>query len=98
VDDVERPDDPDVVDEVGEVAGPPAAIEVADEGGTTHRSEDEVRTTEGDGALRVARVEAEVRRREGGVGVPTARSAAPRADATAAAAPEMGVLRDAMLA
>ena len=32
VDDVERPDHPDVVDEVGEVAGAPAAIEVADEG------------------------------------------------------------------
>ena len=29
VDDVERADQPDVVDEVGEVAGPPAAVEVA---------------------------------------------------------------------
>ena len=47
VDDVERADDPDVVEEVGEVAGPPAAVEVADEGRPADRAEDEVRPAEG---------------------------------------------------
>ena len=36
------PMQPDVVDEVGEVAGPPAAVEVADEGRAADRAEDEV--------------------------------------------------------
>ena len=43
VDDVERADEPDVVDEVGEVPGAPAAVEVADEGRAADRAEDEVR-------------------------------------------------------
>ena len=46
VDDVEGADEPDVVDEVGEVAGPPAAIEVAHEGRPADRPEDEVRAAE----------------------------------------------------
>ena len=57
VDDVERADDPDVVDEVGEVAGAPAAIEVAHEGRAADRAEDEVRAAERDVPLRVAGVE-----------------------------------------
>ena len=59
VDDVERPDEPDVVDEVGEVARPPAAIEVADEGRPADRPEHEVRAAEDDVALGVPGVELE---------------------------------------
>ena len=51
VDDVERADDPDVVDEVGVVAGAPAAVEVGDEGRPADGPEDEVRATEPDGPL-----------------------------------------------
>ena len=61
VDDVERPDQPDVVDEVGEVARPPAAIEVADEGRPADRPEHEVRAAEDDVALGVPGVELEGR-------------------------------------
>ena len=48
VDDVEGADDPDVVDEVREVAGAPAAVEIADEGRAADRAEDQVRPAEGD--------------------------------------------------
>ena len=48
VDDVEGADEPDVVDEVGGVAGAPAAIQVADEGGAADRAEHEVRAAEDD--------------------------------------------------
>ena len=43
---VERADQPDVVDEVGEVARPPAAIEVAHERRPADGAEDEVRAAE----------------------------------------------------
>ena len=46
VDDVERADEPDVVQEVGVVAGAPAAIEIGDERGTADRAEHEVSATE----------------------------------------------------
>ena len=64
VDDVERADEPDVVDEVGEVAGPSAAIEVADEGRPADGPEDEVRAAEHDVPLRVPGVELELGRRQ----------------------------------
>ena len=57
VDDVERADEPDVVEEVGEVARPPAAVEVADEGRPADGPEDEVAATEDDVPLRVPGVE-----------------------------------------
>ena len=60
VDDVESADDPDVVDEVGEVAGPPATIEVVDERRAADGPEDQVRATEDDVPLRVPGVELEL--------------------------------------
>ena len=59
VDDVERADDPHVVDEIGEVAGAPPAIDVAHERRAADRPEDQVRPTEPDVPLRVARVQVE---------------------------------------
>jgi hypothetical protein len=63
VDDVEGADDPHEVDEVGEVAGPPAAVQVAHERRTADRREDEVRPAELEVTLGVAGVEPERRRR-----------------------------------
>jgi len=62
VDDVEGADDPHIVDEIGKVAGAPAAIEVADEGWATDGPEDEVRSPEADVALRVPGVQLELGR------------------------------------
>ena len=62
VDDVEGADEPDVVDEVGEVAGPPAAVEVAHEGRAADGPEDEVRAAEGDVPLGVPGVQIELGR------------------------------------
>ena len=62
VDHVERADQPDVVDEVGEVAGAPTAVEIADEGRPAHRAEDEVRAAERQVPLRVAGEQLERRR------------------------------------
>ena len=59
VDDVDGADETDVVDEVGEVAGPPAAIQVARECRTTDGTEDEVRATESDVPLGIPGVEVE---------------------------------------
>ena len=53
VDDVERADEPDVVDEVGEVAGAPAAVEVGDERRPADGAEHEVRAAEDEVPLRV---------------------------------------------
>ena len=63
VDDVERADDPDVVLEVREVAGPPAAIDVGDERRPADRAEDQVAIAEDEVPLRVPGVELEARRR-----------------------------------
>ena len=63
VDDVEGADEPDVVDEVGEVAGPPAAVEVAHEGRPADGPEDEVRAAEQDVPLGVPGVQVELGRR-----------------------------------
>ena len=60
VDDVERADEPDVVAEVGEVAGPASAIQVVGEGRTADRREHEVAAAEDDVPLRVPRVEREL--------------------------------------
>jgi hypothetical protein len=48
VDDVEGADDADVVEEVGVVAGPAAAVDVGDEGGSADRAEDDMSVAEGD--------------------------------------------------
>ena len=64
VDDVECADEPDVVHEVGVVARPPAAIDVADEGGAADGTEDEVRATKDEVPFRVASVQAECGGRE----------------------------------
>ena len=63
VDDVERADEPDVVDEVRVVAGPAAAVEVGDERRPADGAEDEVGAAEDDVPLRVAGVEPELGRR-----------------------------------
>ena len=63
VDDVERTDDADVVDEVGEVAGAPATIDVRDERRPADRAEHEMAGAEDDVPFRVARVERELGRR-----------------------------------
>ena len=52
VDDVERPDHPDVVLEIREVAGPPASIDIGDEGRPAHGPEDEVAIPEDAGCAR----------------------------------------------
>ena len=64
VDDVERADDPDVVDEIGEVAGAPAAIDVTDEGRPANRAKHEVRAAEADVAVGVPGVQLELRWRQ----------------------------------
>ena len=61
VDDVERADQADVVEEVGGVAGSPAAVEVADEGRAADGAEDEVGATEDEVPGRVPGVERELR-------------------------------------
>ena len=65
VDDVERADQPDVVAEVGDVAWPSAAVEVADERRPADGAEDEVGPTEHDVPLRVPRVQPELPGRQG---------------------------------
>ena len=62
VEDVEGADEPHVVDEVGEVARPPAAVEVADERRPADRAEDQVRATEEHVALGVPGVQPELAR------------------------------------
>ena len=62
VDDVEGADDADVVEEVGVVAGPPATVDVGDEGGPADGREDDVAVTERQALRRVAGVEPERRR------------------------------------
>ena len=59
VDDVEAADQPDVVDEVGVVAGAPAAVEVRHERRAADRAEHEVVAAEADVPFRIARVELE---------------------------------------
>ena len=63
VDDLEAPDDLDVVDEVGQVARPAAAVEVGHEGRSADGAEDQVAAAERDVAPRVASVERELGRR-----------------------------------
>ena len=63
VDDVERGDQPDVLDEVRVVAGTAAAIEVGDERRPADGREDEVGAPEDDVPVRVAGVEPELGRR-----------------------------------
>ncbi len=60
LDDVEARDHLDVVDEVGEVAGPPATVEVGHEGWPADRAEDQVVAAQGHVALRVAGVQPEL--------------------------------------
>ena len=64
VDDVERADDAEVVEEVGVVAGPPAALDVRDERRPADGAEHDVAVAEPDVPLRVAGMEHERRRRE----------------------------------
>ena len=63
VDDVEGADQPDVVAEVGDVAGPSTAVEVADEGRPADGAEHEVGAAEDHVALRVPSVQLELGRR-----------------------------------
>ena len=65
VDDVERADDADVVEEVGVVAGPPAAVDVGDECRPADGREDDVAVAERQALRRIAGVEPERRRRLG---------------------------------
>ena len=62
VDDVEGADDADVVEEVGVVAGPPATVDVGDEGGAADGREDDVAVTERQALRGVAGVKPERRR------------------------------------
>ena len=64
VDDVERADDAEVVEEVGVIAGPPAALDVGDERRPADGAEHDVAVAEPDVPLRVAGVEPEGRRGE----------------------------------
>ena len=73
VEDVEGPDEPHVVDEVGEVARPPAAVEVAHERRPADRAEDDVRATEEHVALGVPRVQPELARGQSPPATPPAR-------------------------
>ena len=62
VEDVDGSDEPHVVDEVGEVARPPAAVEVAHERRPADRAEDQVRAAEEHVALGVPGVQPELAR------------------------------------
>jgi hypothetical protein len=63
VDDVERADDAEVVEEVGVIARPPAAIDVGHERRSADRAEHEVTVPECHIPSRVPSVEREARRR-----------------------------------
>ena len=63
--DIEALHQPDVVLEIGEVARPAAAIEIAGIGRTAHRIEGDMVGAEGDGAFRIARAKREFSRRPG---------------------------------
>ena len=58
------PIEPDVLDHIGDGARPAAAIEIAHEGRSTHRTKHDVRATEDDVPIRVAGVQGERRRRQ----------------------------------